>query len=143
MKAKITTSMFFLIFGLLVLSLPSLSLDVYTWIDEEGEVHFTDSPEKIPPQYQDNYIHRELKDSSKPKKQPHPSDSDKGGDKGTTIQPKKNSRPNNYPPIEENDDFEGLDAEEVPVEDLDLIESPEEPLSKDEEETDEAEFSGD
>ncbi len=45
----------------------SFAAEVYRWADEKGEVHFTDEFSKIPPQYQNQFEKREMKEEvSKP-----------------------------------------------------------------------------
>ena len=117
-----------LILGLFSFPLGTFSLEVYTWIDEKGGVHFTDSPEKIPPQYQDKYTCRELKDTGKTKN----SSSFLPSEEPTGIPDKqKKGVGTTNSSLSEKDNFaEDSVSEDVLPEDLDLGKFDEEPLKE-------------
>ncbi len=62
-------------FGVFVLSLfylvnPVWALELYQWLDNQGNLHIVDSLEKIPPQYRDKASRLEFKTPSRPKPVP-------------------------------------------------------------------------
>lgn len=54
--------------ALFFLSSPAFTEDVYEWTDENGTVHFSDSPNDIPPKYQDQFKTRKFNEGKSQKK---------------------------------------------------------------------------
>jgi len=57
-----------LIAALLLLISTALAEDVYEWTDENGNIHFSDSPNDIPPKYQDQFKTRKFREDKSQKK---------------------------------------------------------------------------
>ena len=49
---------------LLLGSTPAAAQELYQWIDEEGQVHWTDDPTRVPPRYREEVVERDLPDAS-------------------------------------------------------------------------------
>jgi hypothetical protein len=50
----------FLIMAILLFASAGRTGEVWRWVDEQGVVHFTDSPDSVPEKYREHIDHREL-----------------------------------------------------------------------------------
>lgn len=51
---------FFLIMAMLLFASVARTGEVWKWVDEQGVVHFTDSPDSVPEKYREQIDHREM-----------------------------------------------------------------------------------